>query len=45
VQKVVLGIKAREECIRQIEEMSMRDFKNGGAVTQDKIDSVIKIVC
>lgn len=33
VQKVVLGIKAREECIRQIEEMSARDFGHGSMVT------------
>lgn len=33
VQKVVLGIKAREECIRQIEEMSARDFHQGSMVT------------
>ena len=33
VQKVVLGIKAREECIRQIEEMSARDFRQGAGVT------------
>jgi hypothetical protein len=36
ILKVMLGIKAREECIRQIEEISARDFSNGiagGAVT------------
>ena len=40
ILKVMLGIKAREECIRQIEEISARDFSNGGAgtgVNQEKL--------
>jgi hypothetical protein len=44
VQKVILGIKAREECIRQIEEMSARDFRQGAGVTQEKVDAVSFIV-
>lgn len=40
VQKVVLGIKAREECIRQIEDMSARDFGHGAMVTQEKVENV-----
>lgn len=38
VLKVVKGIKAREECIRQIEDMSARNFKAGAAVTEEKIN-------
>ena len=37
---MVLGIKAREECIRQIEDMSARDFGHGSVVTQEKVDAV-----
>ena len=40
VQKVVLGIKAREECIRYIEDMSARDFGHGAMVTQEKVENV-----
>lgn len=39
--KVILGIKAREECIRSIEEISEKDFSNSTAtVGQDKIELV-----
>jgi len=41
VLKVILGIKAREECIRSIEEISEKDFSNSTAtVGQDKIELV-----
>ena len=41
--KVILGIKAREECIRSIEEVSERDFSNStGIVSQEKIEQVKK---
>lgn len=40
--KVILGIKAREECIRSIEEISERDFSNPNVnVGQDKIELVM----
>ena len=39
--KVILGIKAREECIRSIEELSEKDFSNTTVnVGQDKIELV-----
>jgi hypothetical protein len=42
VLKVILGIKAREECIRSIEELSEKDFSNASVnVGQDKIELVI----
>jgi hypothetical protein len=40
VLKVILGIKAREECIRQIEDISQRYFSQNAQVTQDKIEMV-----
>jgi len=41
VLKVILGIKAREECIRSIEELSEKDFSNTTVnVGQDKIELV-----
>lgn len=39
--KVVLSIKARDECIRHIEEISAREF-SGQPVTQEKIDHMVQ---
>jgi hypothetical protein len=42
VLKVILGIKAREECIQSIEKISEKEFANPAVnVSQDKIELVI----
>lgn len=38
VQRVVMAIKARDSCIKKIEELSAKEFSNGQTVTQDKLD-------
>ena len=38
VQRVVMAIKARDSCIKKIEELSGKEFSNGQTVTQDKLD-------
>lgn len=40
VQRVLMAIKARDSCIKKLEEMSGKDFSNGQAVTQEKLDAV-----
>ena len=40
VMRVMIGIRARDFCIHQIEEISAKDFSNNQAITQEKIDSV-----
>lgn len=42
VLKVVLSIKARDECIRHIEEISAREFGGNQPITQEKIDQMVQ---
>lgn len=40
IQKAVIGIKARDQCIKKIEEISLRDFSSGQSINKEKIDTV-----
>jgi|LauGreDrversion4_2_1035121.scaffolds.fasta_scaffold312141_2 hypothetical protein len=44
VQRVMMAVRARDSCIKKIEEISSRDFASGQNVTQEKLDSVRQFV-